>query len=163
VPYVFTDPDSDRIGLVHYQPHLLTQAQRDQGHEVDAAAVQPPAVDHDEQAVAYWRDGSLVWEIEPAPLDPQAAELRRLAAGVEPWAAPTGAHDAPNTGDHRWHDGIVWRSLIDGNTTEPGSDPRWWEPSDPPAVPDKLRSPLLELRPNVGPDVQALIDVLTGS
>jgi len=49
-------------------------------------------------------------------------------AGVIPyWVQPTGAHDAPNIGDERRHNGTCWRSLIDANTTEPGSDPRWWE------------------------------------
>ena len=49
-------------------------------------------------------------------------------AGVIPfWVMPTGGHDAPNIGDERRHSDTCWRSLIDGNTTEPGSDPRWWE------------------------------------
>ena len=163
MPYVFTEPDGEAISLIHHQPHLLTQAQRDAGHEVTVEAVTPPEVGPDEVVRPYWRDGAVVWEVEAKPADPMLAEARRVASGVEPWAAPTGAHDAPNIGDHRWHDGQVWRSLIDGNTTEPGSDLRWWEPTDPPAVPDRLRTPLLDLRPNVGPDVQALIDVLVGA
>ena len=98
-------------------------------------------------------------------LQTRLGELRGLAEKPEQvaeWTMPEGAHDAPNIGDHRWHDGQVWRSLIDANTTEPGSDDRWWETTEPPAVPDKLRNPLRELRDSVGPDVQALIDVLTG-
>lgn len=43
------------------------------------------------------------------------------------WVMPTGAHDAPSTGDFRTYNGSVWRSKIDGNTTQPGSDDRWWE------------------------------------
>lgn len=43
------------------------------------------------------------------------------------WAPPTGAQDAYNTGDIVSHNGQLWRSKIDGNTTEPGSDDRWWE------------------------------------
>jgi hypothetical protein len=55
-------------------------------------------------------------------------------AGVIPfWVAPTGAHDAPNIGDERRYEGNCWRSLINGNTTVPGSDPRWWEQFDCPA------------------------------
>ena len=46
---------------------------------------------------------------------------------IPDWTMPAGAHDAPNIGDKRRHDGLCWQSLIDANTTEPGSDPRWWE------------------------------------
>lgn len=50
--------------------------------------------------------------------------------GVIVWEAPRGAHDAPNKGDLRHHpgaDGELWRSLMDGNTVEPGTDDRYWE------------------------------------
>ena len=57
---------------------------------------------------------------------------------IETWVQPTGAHDAYNIGDEVTHDnpndsGNIWvyRSKIDGNTTEPGRDgtfDRWWEP-----------------------------------
>lgn len=43
------------------------------------------------------------------------------------WKQPTGAHDAYNVGDIVSHNGQLFKSLINGNTTEPGSDPRWWE------------------------------------
>ncbi len=43
------------------------------------------------------------------------------------WQQPTGAHDAYNVGDIVSHNGQLYKSLINGNTTEPGSDPRWWE------------------------------------
>lgn len=46
---------------------------------------------------------------------------------IDEWKAPTGAHDAPNRRDLRQYNGKIWRSKIDGNTTEPGSDDRWWE------------------------------------
>ena len=90
---------------------------------------------------------------------------------VQQWVMPTGAHDAPNIGDHRWYEGQVWRSLIVGNTTVPGSDPRWWEPTDPPAIPDTLRDPLRALRPQVAAASNvaqlreatlAILDTLTG-
>ena len=42
------------------------------------------------------------------------------------WKQPTGAHDSPNKGSIREYDGEVWISKIDGNTTVPGSDDRWW-------------------------------------
>ena len=99
----------------------------------------------------------------PPTLEQRVEESER-PDHVAKWEMPQGAHDAPNDGDHRWHDSQVWRSKIDGNTTEPGSDDRWWEPTDPPAVPDKLRGPLRQLRGEVDPDgeVAILIDVLTG-
>lgn len=49
--------------------------------------------------------------------------------GVRIWAAPTHAENAFDKGERCHHpgaDGPIWVSLIDGNTTEPGSDPRWW-------------------------------------
>ena len=49
--------------------------------------------------------------------------------GVRVWERPTHAENAFDL-DERAHypgeDGEIWVSLIDGNTTEPGSDPRWW-------------------------------------
>jgi len=110
-------------------------------------------------------------------VDAPQHELRLRVEGAErpehvkPWKMPTGAHDAPNIGDHRWHDGRVWRSKIVGNTTVPGSDDRWWETTQPPAIPDKLRSPLKALRPQVQAAanitelrtaVLAILDTLTG-
>lgn len=47
--------------------------------------------------------------------------------GYPIWAQPTGAHDAYNTGDIVDHDGTLYESLIDGNTTVPGSDERYWK------------------------------------
>lgn len=42
------------------------------------------------------------------------------------WVRPSGAHDAYNTGDKVMHNGKQYTSQIDGNTTEPGTDERWW-------------------------------------
>lgn len=47
--------------------------------------------------------------------------------GIPIWKQPTGAHDAYNIGDQCEHKGYIWTSKINGNTQEPGSDPRWWE------------------------------------
>ena len=47
--------------------------------------------------------------------------------GYEQWKQPTGAHDAYNIGDKVTHNGSIYESLINGNTTVPGSDPRWWK------------------------------------
>lgn len=46
--------------------------------------------------------------------------------GIPMWRQPTAAFDAYNTGDQCVCDGYVWTSKIDGNTTRPGSDDRWW-------------------------------------
>lgn len=43
------------------------------------------------------------------------------------WKQPTGSHDAYNTGDKVFHNDHKYTSNIDGNTTEPGSDERWWK------------------------------------
>lgn len=45
---------------------------------------------------------------------------------IAAWVQPTGAHDAYHLGDRVTHEGKTWESQIDANTTEPGSDPRWW-------------------------------------
>lgn len=42
------------------------------------------------------------------------------------WKQPTGAHDAYNAGDKVSHNGKHYTSNINANTTEPGSDARWW-------------------------------------
>lgn len=42
------------------------------------------------------------------------------------WAPPTGAQDAYNIGDIVSHNGTQYQSKIDGNSTEPGTDDRWW-------------------------------------
>jgi hypothetical protein len=119
--------------------------------------------------VEQHEDGTVTVEVDPATFIGLAG-LDRPEHVLE-WQPPTGAHDAPNIGDHRWYDSQVWRSLINGNTTVPGSDPRWWEPSDPPAIPDKLRNPLRALRPQVAAAnnvaqlrdaLLAVLDTLTG-
>ena len=49
------------------------------------------------------------------------------ASGYPVWSQPTGAHDAYNVGDVVDHDGVLYESQIDGNTTVPGSDERYWK------------------------------------
>lgn len=48
------------------------------------------------------------------------------ASGRPIWAPPTGAHDAYSKGDVVSHEGQLWKSKRDGNTSEPGTD-EWWE------------------------------------
>lgn len=47
-------------------------------------------------------------------------------SGYPVWSQPTGAHDTYNTGDVVNKDGILYESTIDGNTTVPGTDERYW-------------------------------------
>lgn len=47
--------------------------------------------------------------------------------GYPVWSQPTGAHDAYNTGDIVDYKGILYRSLIDGNTYSPDAYPSGWE------------------------------------
>ena len=48
-------------------------------------------------------------------------------SGYPIWAQPTGAHDAYNVGDVVDYGGVLYESQIDGNTTVPGSDERYWK------------------------------------
>lgn len=47
--------------------------------------------------------------------------------GYPVWSPPTGAHDAYNTSDVVDRGGVLYESLIDRNTTVPGSDERYWK------------------------------------
>ena len=47
--------------------------------------------------------------------------------GYPIWSQPTGAHDAYNVGDVVDYGGVLYESLINGNTTVPGSDERYWK------------------------------------
>lgn len=51
--------------------------------------------------------------------------------GYPIWSPPTGAQDAYNTGDIVSYEDKLWKSNIDGNTTIPGSDERWWSQYSP--------------------------------
>ena len=47
------------------------------------------------------------------------------------WVQPTGAHDAYNTGDIVKYNGVLYKSLIDGNTWAPDVYPAGWEVYEP--------------------------------
>ena len=47
--------------------------------------------------------------------------------GYPIWAQPTGAHDAYNTGDIVDYNGILYKSIINGNTWSPDAYPEGWE------------------------------------
>lgn len=48
-------------------------------------------------------------------------------AGYPVWSQPTGAHDAYNTGDIVDYNGVLYKSLIDGNVYSPDVYPAGWE------------------------------------
>lgn len=47
--------------------------------------------------------------------------------GYPVWSAPTGAHDAYNIGDIVDYNGVLYKSLIDGNVYSPEAYPAGWE------------------------------------
>ena len=48
-------------------------------------------------------------------------------SGYPIWAQPTGAHDAYNTGDIVNYNGVLYKSLIDGNVYSPDAYPAGWK------------------------------------
>ena len=57
-------------------------------------------------------------------------EIVDESAGAPEWVAPTGAHDAYQTGDTVTFEGQEYTSLIDGNTWSPTAYPQGWEKID---------------------------------
>lgn len=49
-------------------------------------------------------------------------------SGYVVWSHPSGAHDDYDKGDIVNHNGILYESQINGNSTVPGTDERWWKP-----------------------------------
>lgn len=47
--------------------------------------------------------------------------------GYPVWSRPTGSHDAYNIGDIVDYNGVLYVSLIDGNTFSPDEYPQGWE------------------------------------
>ena len=47
------------------------------------------------------------------------------------WVQPTGAHDAYNSGDIVKYNGVLYKSLIDGNVWAPDAYPAGWEVYEP--------------------------------
>lgn len=48
------------------------------------------------------------------------------ASGYPVWSPPTGAHDAYNNGDIVNFDGVLYKSVIDGNVYSPVDYPAGW-------------------------------------
>ena len=50
--------------------------------------------------------------------------------GYPVWSMPSGAHDAYNIGDIVEYNGVLYKSLIDGNVWSPDAYPQGWEETD---------------------------------
>ncbi len=48
-------------------------------------------------------------------------------SGYPVWSQPTGAHDAYNEGDIVNYNGVLYKSLVDGNWQSPDAYPDGWE------------------------------------
>jgi len=130
------------------QPNLLFSTDPGEFAGLVAAsgsAVEPMPVEGEEvtRGTVYEHSGTVyvcVQNHTRTADDPSAipALFTPARAQLAAWVQPTGAQDAYATGDLVTHDnpndgGTIWvyRSTIDGNTTEPGRDgtsDRWWEP-----------------------------------
>ena len=83
----------------------------------------------------YAWDGTLVEVIQDHTtqqdwidaMDPSLFKVHRAYGVVTDWVQPTGSTDAYQTGEAVRYEGNIYTSLIDANTTVPGSDDRWWE------------------------------------
>ena len=69
------------------------------------------------------------WTPEATPALYDAFGLNQ--AGYPVWSQPTGAHDAYNKGDIVDYNGVLYKSLIDGNVWSPDAYPRGWEVVEP--------------------------------
>ena len=72
------------------------------------------------------QDHTSAAEWPPASTPSLYTPITLTESGRPIWAPPTGAHDAYNKGDVVSHEGRLWKSKRDGNTSEPGTD-EWWE------------------------------------
>lgn len=64
------------------------------------------------------------WEPDITPALYDAIGLD--ADGYPVWSQPTGAHDAYNKGDIVNYNGVLYESVIDGNTYSPDAYPAGW-------------------------------------
>lgn len=71
------------------------------------------------------------WEslIEANIFEPGVSSWREVVedGGIPEYVAPTGAHDAYNTGDHIMFDGAEYVALQDGLVWSPADYPQGWE------------------------------------
>lgn len=119
--------------------------------------------------IAELRARADVVEAEPPPdvgsrvptFDEWLRGIRKVdgdTALAREWVQPTGAHDAVRLGEYRSHNGVNWRSKIAANTTEPGSDPRWWVQEDPPLAPEPEDEEPLPSFPDWAPNISVRVD-----
>ncbi len=65
------------------------------------------------------------WEPDATPSLYESIGLNET--GYPVWSRPSGAHDAYNAGDIVDYNGILYKSLIDGNAYSPVEYPAGWE------------------------------------
>lgn len=75
--------------------------------------------------VAQAHTAQLDWlpDLNPALYTPIGLDDK----GYPVWSQPTGAHDAYNNGDIVDYNGVLYKSLMDGNTYSPEAYPAGWE------------------------------------
>lgn len=75
------------------------------------------------------------WEVynppkEDAESEPEAPTDSEQAPGVPAWKEPQSKTELYPAGTEVTHQGKTWRSTVDGNRTEPGTDTSWEETSE---------------------------------
>ena len=74
-------------------------------------------------AQAHTSQADWIPEATPALYTP----IGLTPAGYPEWSQPTGAHDAYNAGDIVDYKGVLYESLINGNTYSPEAYPAGWK------------------------------------
>ena len=69
MPIVFTEPDSNRITLIHNMPEQLSEQRRAEGVEI-AEMPERPTLKDNQRAKPYLVNGAVEWEVESDP-DPE--------------------------------------------------------------------------------------------
>lgn len=71
------------------------------------------------------------WEVYNPPKEdaPEAPTDGEQAPGVPAWKEPANKDELYPAGEEVTHQGKTWRSTVDGNRTEPGTDTSWEETS----------------------------------
>ena len=101
-----------RVGRAYKTGELFTHGVNDVGDPQLYRVVQ------DHIAQADWVPAETPSLYTPIGLDEE---------GYPIWSRPTGAHDAYNEGDIVDYNGILYKSLINGNTYSPDEYPAGWE------------------------------------
>lgn len=69
------------------------------------------------------------WEVYNPPKEDTVPEVPEEAPGVPAWREPANKDELYAKGAEVTHNGKQWRSTVDGNRAEPGTDTSWEETS----------------------------------